>query len=84
MFKDPAFTARVKERFDFFYNHRDDIMKEIDDNADYLRCSIEENNEKWKVFSSSNTWKKYQQEVQTLKDWIEARFEWMKTAIDEL
>lgn len=78
MFKDPAFKARVTERFEYFYNHREDILEEIDNNAYYLRYSIEENENRWKILKSSDTWNKYQKEVDKLKDWILQRFEWLK------
>ena len=78
MFNDPAFKARVKERFEYFYNYRDVILKEIDNNATYLRYSVEENENRWKILKSSDTRKRYQKEVDKLKYWILQRFEWLK------
>jgi hypothetical protein len=78
MFEDPAFKARVKERFDYFYSHRYDIMKEIDDNVKYLQYSVVENEHKWSILKSSAPWDKYQKTVDNLKDWILQRFEWLK------
>lgn len=78
MFEDPAFKARVKERFDYFYSHRYDIMKEIDDNVKYLQYSVVENEHKWSILKSSAPWDKYQKTVDNLIDWILQRFEWLK------
>jgi hypothetical protein len=47
LFKDPAFVKRVKERFNYFYSRKDDIMREINKNANYLRYSVEEDNNIW-------------------------------------
>ena len=84
MFQDPAFTDRVKERFAYFYSRRQDILNEIDQNASYLRYSVEENNKKWNTLKTDNAWPRYQTKVQDLKDWISIRFEWLYKAINEL
>ena len=49
MFKDPAFKARVKERYDYFYSRKADIMREIDATAVYLKGSVEENENRWRM-----------------------------------
>ena len=43
LFWDPAFRARVKERFGYFYSRRNDILDGINRDAMYLRRSVEEN-----------------------------------------
>lgn len=79
LFQDPAFVARVKERFTYFYNHKNDILKEVDADAYYLRNSILENNNKWAVFSGSPevVRNQYQSEVKAMKSWLEKRFDWL-------
>ncbi|SEN26877.1 CotH protein [Prevotella sp. ne3005] len=87
LFQDPAFVAKVKERFTYFYNHKNDILKEIDADVSYLRNAIPENNNKWEVFSGSSAddvRKKYQKEVTTMKSWIEKRMEWLNDEISKL
>ena len=87
LFQDPAFVAKVKERFTYFYNHKNDILKEIDADVSYLRNAIPENNNKWEVFSGSSAddvRKKYQKEVTTMKSWIEKRMDWLNDEISKL
>ena len=89
LFEDPAFVAKVKERFDYFYNRKNDILNEINANAQYLRYSVQENNNKWKTFYTHtwpnyNIWGNYQNEVQSMKEWLNARFEWLKTEFDKM
>lgn len=87
LFQDPAFVAKVKERFTYFYNHKNDILKEIDADVIYLRNAIPENNNKWEVFSGSSAddvRKKYQKEVTTMKSWIEKRMDWLNDEISKL
>ena len=87
LFQDPAFVAKVKERFTYFYNHKNDILKEIDADVSYLRNAIPENKNKWEVFSGSSAddvRKKYQKEVTTMKSWIEKRMDWLNDEISKL
>ena len=87
LFQDPAFVAKVKERFTYFYNHKNDILKEIDADVSYLRNAIPENNNKWEVFSGSSAddvRKKYQKEVASMKSWIEKRMDWLNDEISKL
>ena len=83
LFQDPAFVARVKERFDYFYSRKDDIIREINEKARYLRFSVEENNNKWgtlytRTWPNYDVWGNYLNEVQNLKNWLNERFEWLK------
>ncbi len=83
LMKDPVFVAKVKERFDYFYSHRNDILSFLNDHASYLRRSIVENENRWGTlyhytYKNFDIWGAYQNEVQDLKEWINKRFEWMK------
>lgn len=87
LFQDPAFVAKVKERFSYFYSHKDDIMQNINENAQYLRYSVEENNNKWGTFynytwPNYDVWGSYLNEVQYMKNWLNERFEWLKKEFD--
>ena len=89
LFQDPAFVARVKERFDYFYSRKDDIMREINETAHYLRLSVEENNNKWGTlykytWPNYDVWGNYQNEVQNLKQWLNERLEWLKREYDRM
>ncbi len=89
MFQDPAFVARVKERFNYFYSRKDDIMREIDENAIYLKYAARENENRWHTFytytwPNYTIWGNYNNEIQAMKEWLNARFEWLKTEFDKL
>ena len=89
LFQDPAFVARVKNRFNYFYSHKNSIMANINADAQYLRYSVEENDKRWGTFyrytwTNYNIWGKYQNEVQSLKEWLNTRMEWLKTQFDKM
>ena len=89
LMKDPAFVARLKERFDFFYKHRNDVFMFLNDYADYLRYSVIENEDRWGTlyhytYKNADIWGSYKNEVQDLKEWLNTRFEWMKSEYDKL
>ena len=89
LFQDPAFVAKVKERFDYFYSKRDDIMREINSNAMYLKYAVRENENKWHTFYTHtwpnyDIWGSYNNEVQSMKEWLNARFEWLKGEFDKM
>ena len=89
LFEDPAFVSLVKERFAYFYGKQNEIFLEINRNAEYLQYAAVENNNKWGTLYNY-TWPnyeilgKYQNEVQSMKNWLSRRFEWLNTAISEL
>ena len=89
LFKDPAFVARVKERFNYFYRRQNDILANVNADAQYLRYSAEENNDVWhvlnvKTWPNYNIWGSYQNEVQDLKQWFSTRMEWLKGQFDKM
>ena len=80
LFQDPAFVAKVKERFTYFYNHKNDILKEIDADSYYLRNALIENNNKWEVFEVYSIFelnRLYKEEVSAMKTWFENRLDWL-------
>jgi hypothetical protein len=86
--KDPVFVAKVKERFDYFYSHRNDILTFLNDHADYLHYSVIENDKRWGTlyhytYKNFDIWGAYGNEVQDLKEWINKRFDWMKADYDK-
>ena len=88
LFKDSAFVAKVKERFDYFYSHKNDILMFLNDHASYLHYSVIENENRWGTlyhytYKNFDIWGSYWNEVQDLKEWINTRFEWMKNNYDK-
>ena len=89
LFQDPAFVARVKDRFNYFYSRQEDIFKEINLNAQYLKYSVRENNNKWNILYTSigpntDVWGSYVNEVQQMKNWLTQRFENLKKEFSRL
>lgn len=89
MFQDPAFVTKVKERFNFFYCKRDDIMREINANTNYLKYAVQENENRWHIFytytwPNYDIWGSYNNEVQSMKEWLIARFDWLKSEFDKM
>ena len=89
LFKDPAFISRTKERFYYFFNHKADIMNNINMNAQYIKESVIRNDGKWGNLKTGNSanydvWETYMEEVQKLKSWISKRFDWLKGQFDSM
>ena len=89
MFDDPVFVNKVKERFDYFYGRKDDIMRTINENAQYLKYAVRENENRWHTFyeytwPNYDIWGSYQNEVQYMKEWLNSRFEWLKVEFDKM
>lgn len=88
LFQDPSFVEKVKERFEYFYSHKADIISDMNENATYLKYAVQENDNKWSVFttynSGSGTWPLYQKEVESLKLWLSKRMDWLNQEISKL
>lgn len=89
MFDDPIFVRKVKERFNYFYSRKEDIMKTINENAKYLKYAVEENENRWHTFytytwPNYDIWGSYQNEVQCMKEWLNSRFDWLKCEFDNM
>ena len=89
LFQDPVFVAKVKERFDYFFNHQEDIIKNINESAQYLKYAIQEDNTKWDTFlpyksSGADTWILYQGQVSSMKSWLTERMRWLKEQFDAM
>ena len=90
LFEDSVFVDKVKERYEFFYGQRDNILREINTNAEYLRYSVRENENRWHTLYeftpnvSRDVWGSYNNEVQYMKDWIIRRMDWLHNAISQL
>lgn len=89
LFQDPAFVAKVKERFDYFYTHQQDILSEINANAEYLRYSVKEDDYRWDTYagyksSTVSVWAAYGSMVDYMKQWLVARMDWLKKEFDAM
>lgn len=90
LFQDPAFVAKVKERFAYFYDHQQDIISDINANAEYLKYAVLENDNRWNNFakykssSSSDTWVLYGMAIGNMKSWLVARMNWLKKEFDAM
>ncbi len=88
-FLDPVFVAKVKDRFDYFYNHQTDILKNINENAQYLKYAVQENDTKWDTFeaykkTNHDVWELYQGHVSSMKSWLTERMNWLKQQFDAM
>ena len=89
LFQDPAFVAKVKERFGYFFDHQQDLISEINANAAYLKYAVRENDNRWHTFdgytsSSKDTWTVYGSMVNNMKTWLATRLNWMKKEFDAM
>ena len=89
LFQDPAFINKVKERFSFFYNHKDYLLDMVNVDAQYLKYAMIENNNRWNtlytdIYPNYDIWGSYMNEVQNLKVWFSKRIDWLNDAIKEL
>ena len=89
LFEVPVFVNRVKERFNYFYERKNLVMNEIIENVHYIERSVIENENRWGILynyvrPNYNIWGCYLNEVQYFKEWINDRFEWLKTEYDKM
>lgn len=89
LFTDENFVAKVKERFNYFYSNKDVLFNEINENANYLKYSIVENNAVWNTlyeytWPNYAIWGSYDNEVAYLKQWLNTRMEWLKVEFDTM
>lgn len=89
LFEDPAFVAKVKERFNYYYENRQMIYDRIDAGSTILKDKIVEDNKLWETICSNSATTEevktaYQEKVDYLKNWIATRLEWLNTNINAL
>lgn len=83
LLSDPYFQNKVKERFMFYYDKREELYKFIDDYAAYLKPYIDRNEERWHtmnqlLWANNEVFETYQEYIDSLKNWLDRRFSWMK------
>ena len=92
LFEDEWFEQQFKDRWNYLKENGyfDNLFKRIDETAKYLEKSAEMNFEKWPTLgiytwpNANNWWDRttYQSEVDYLKEWLKARFNWMDYEIN--
>lgn len=73
LLEDPVFYKEVKCRFEYYHSIKDDIFRRINERAEYLKFSVDQNNNRWNP----------RKEYSVLKDWLEKRFSWLEKAYSE-
>ncbi|WP_214072524.1 CotH kinase family protein [Mucilaginibacter sp. dw_454] len=82
LFQDPAFNARVKQRWQALQPTLPLILNNIDKNAAYLNLSQQQNFATWPILNvyvwpNSQIAGSYQGEIDYLKSWLKTRIDWM-------
>ena len=89
LFKDPSFVKSVKLRFEYFYGQKEAIFKELNEDSQYLKYAVSENNNRWHTlytpaWRNPNIWGSYENEVQFMKQWLNTRMDWLKQQYDNM
>ena len=88
MFTDPEFVAVVKDRFNFYYNNRLALYDYLSEQKALIDNSILENEKIWGFFGSwsniERTRELHKAECDKMIDWLEERFNWLKTEFDKM
>lgn len=86
LFLDPEFLQLVRTKYEALYNNRYQLIELITRDADYLKYSASEDDDKWHTLNNY-TWPNYvvlgsyDKEVQYLKEWLLKRMDWMKASL---
>lgn len=86
LFQDPAFVARVRQRWQSIQASLPLILTNISKDATYLNLSQAQNFKVWNILNnhdwpSPEVFGSYQGEVYYLKSWLSARIDWMNANI---
>ncbi len=89
LFEDPAFVAKVKERFLYFRENQSFILGKMDSYANYLKWAQQENDNIWNsigiyVWPNPVVFNTYEEEVNHLKTWYTERMNWLAVAYNNL
>ena len=82
LFQDPDFKTILKEKFQYYYDHRQEIYDFIDEKSTLIKEAIADDNAIWGQLCDRNAPAElvittYQEKVDSLKQWIEDRFKWL-------
>ena len=89
LFEDPAFVAKVKDRFTYFKENQNLILEKMDFYAKQLQFAQNENDVKWDIIGNYAwpnpvVYDTYNEEVEHLKDWYTKRMNWLENAYNNL
>ena len=89
MLQNPIFLSQVRNALNRIYSERSRIYKRIDDNTSLLLNDIYSENAMYgkicnKTATDDEVKVAYQKKVADMKEWIECRFEWLKSNIDNI
>lgn len=89
LFLDPEFVSLVKERFDYYYNKKEELQLLINSKYQYLKKSVVENENVWNVlyqyaYPNYEIWGAYENEVYYVKWFLDTRMKWLKENINRL
>lgn len=88
LFNDPYFVSKVKEHFNYFYENRQSIYDEMLVQKDVINEALIGNEFVWKKFKTNGddneTRSRHMQEITRMQEWLETRFNWMKSEFDQL
>ena len=89
LFQDPAFIAKVKERYNYFYQHKEDILNHIDATAQYIKYSVMEGHNHWyetptEEMSITETYQIHRDEIERIKRFLSQRMDWLKEEFDRM
>lgn len=85
---DPAFKAKVIERFNYFYDNQEAIFNYIDQYASYLNPYVAKNEAVWKIMNkyvwpNPKIYGSFGGEVNAMKSFLRGRFGWIKDNIEK-
>jgi hypothetical protein len=86
---DPVFANKVKQRFAYFKTQEPHLLSQIDRWSQMLQYSHAENDNIWGtlgtyVWPNPVVYDTYDEEVTHLKTWLQERFVWMESAVEQL
>jgi len=86
---DPTFANRVKQRFAYFKSQETHLLSQIDQWSQMLNYSQAANDDIWGtlgiyVWPNPVVYDTYDEEVTHLKNWLQERFAWMESAVEQL
>ena len=89
MLEDPAFAAKVKERYAQLDDQRPEVKAKIFAWAEQLQLSQAENYSVWEtlgtyVWPNPVFYDTHEEEVDHLVDWLDTRMDWLAESIQEL
>lgn len=89
LFEDAEFVQMVKERFEVYYQKLPEIIAYIDKTASYLEASVVANDNIWFRLSTikqdyEEIARRYDGQVEFLKNWITERMVWLKAEYDKM